>query len=120
MGMTRTIVPWSIDVDQVILPLVIAEYAIYRDARVETQVATNMHAVSVSARVEYLITMVNMRDLISTVFGPLSVSYVNFFMTSISREHKVKPSGGKRTENRVISTGRFVAGSMANANAWKV
>ena len=82
--MTRTIVPWSIDVDQVTFPLVIAEYAMYRDARVEAQVATNMHAVSVSARVEYLITMVNMRDLISTVVGPLSVSYVNSFVMSIS------------------------------------
>ena len=56
----------------------------YRDARVEAQVAANMHAVSVSARVEYLITMVNMRDLISTVVGPFSVSIVSFSLTSIS------------------------------------
>ena len=82
--MTRTIVPWSINADQVTLPLIIAECAMYRDARVEAQVAANMHAVSVSARVEYLITMVNMRGLISTVAGPLSLSYVNLFATSIS------------------------------------
>ena len=56
----------------------------YRDARVEAQVAANMHAVSVRARVEYLITMVNMRDLISTVVGPFSASIVSFFLTSIS------------------------------------
>jgi hypothetical protein len=120
VGMTRTIIPWSINADQVTLPLVIAEHAMYTDARVEAQVVTNMHAVSISARVEYLITMVNIRDLISTVVGPFSVLNVNSFMISISQERNVKPSGEKGTENRTISTERLVTGSMANANTWKV
>jgi hypothetical protein len=79
-----------------------------------------MHAVSANARVEYRITTVNMRDLTSTVVGPLSVLHVNFFVTTVSREHTVKPSGGSGTENRAISTDRLVTGFMANANAWKV
>jgi len=45
-------------------------------ARAEAQIAANMHVVSVSATVEYPITMAN---LISTVAGPLSAPYVNFF-----------------------------------------
>ena len=82
--MTRAIVQWSINADQVTLPFVIAEKVMYRDARVKTQFAVNMHAVSAKVKVEYRITTVNMRDLTSTVVGPLSVLRLNFFITSVS------------------------------------
>jgi len=118
--MTRAIVPWSINAGQVTLPFVMAENVMYRDAKVKTQFAVNMHAVSAKVRVEYRITMVNTRNLNSTVVGPSLVLHVNFFVTSVSWERMVKPWGDSGTENRVISTDRFVASSMANANAWKV
>jgi hypothetical protein len=83
--MARAIVPWRVNADQVTLPFVIAENVMYRDVRVKAQFAANMHMVSASVKTEYRITTVSIRDLTSTVVGPLSVLHdVNFSVTSVS------------------------------------
>lgn len=88
----------------VTVPLAIAEDVTYNVPRVNIQFAINMHVVSVSVKVEYRIATVTMRDLTCTVSGPLSVSYVNSFATSVSLEDTVKPLGGSGSENSTMST----------------
>lgn len=103
--MTRTIALCSIKAGQVTLPFFTAENVMYRDVRVKVQFVTDMHVVSASAKVECRTAMVNMRDLISTVLGPLSVAYVICFVVPVSLEDTMKPLGGSGTENRTILTG---------------
>lgn len=103
-GMTRTNELCTINASQVTVPLAIAEDVMYNVARVKIQFVTNMHVVSARVKIEYRIAMVNMRGLIPTVPGLLSVAYVNSFVTSVSLEETVKPLGGSGTENFTIST----------------
>lgn len=104
-GMTRTIALCSIKTGQVTFPFLTAENVMNRDPSVKIQFATNMLVVSASVRVEYRTAMVNMRDLISTVLGPLSVAYVNSFVVPVSLEDMAKPLGESGAENRMILTG---------------
>lgn len=118
-GITSNIVLWSMRVGQVTLRSVTTGTMMYSDARVKTQFAANMHAVSATVRFEYRIATVNARARTSVVVGPLTVLYVNCFATSVSVDRMVKPLGGSGPENTAISTGWLVAGFTVCANTWK-